>query len=243
MSAGSWDSATRRPERSGRRHHERGTCDLTVAFLVNDILMALFFALAAKEVWEAMLPGGALSNPRRAATPLLATVGGLIGPALLYILGAVLVGQSGWFGQEGDLARGWAVPCATDIAFSYLVARAIFGVGHPAIAFLLLLAIADDAAGLAILAIAYPQAPLQPAWLLLTRGGDRHRAAVATPAVPQLVVVSADPRHPILAVVLLLWHSRGLGTGADHSLPAARAQRPGDLRAGGNEAARHLERV
>lgn len=152
----------------GEHSTEHPTHPLTVAFLVNDILMALFFALAAKEVWEAMLPGGALSNPRRAATPLLATLGGLLGPALLYILGAVLVGQSGWFGQEGDLARGWAVPCATDIAFSYLVARAIFGVGHPAIAFLLLLAIADDAAGLAILAVAYPQAPLQPIWLLLT---------------------------------------------------------------------------
>ncbi len=161
-------SAPETPPADGTHSAEHHAHPLTLAFLVNDILMALFFALAAKEVWEAMLPGGALSNPRRAATPLLATLGGLIGPALLYILGAVLVGQSGWFGQEGDLARGWAVPCATDIAFSYLVARAIFGVGHPAIAFLLLLAIADDAAGLAILAIAYPQAPLQPIWLLLT---------------------------------------------------------------------------
>ena len=66
------------------------------------------------------------------------------------------------------MGRGWAVPCATDIAFSYLVARLIFGNGHPAIAFLLLLAIADDAAGLVILAIAYPQNPLEPMWFLLT---------------------------------------------------------------------------
>ena len=141
---------------------------LTLYFIVNDMLMALFFAKAAKEVWESMLPGGALSHPRRAATPLLATAGGLIGPAVLYILGTLLIGQSGWFGQAGDLGRGWAVPCATDIAFSFLVARLIFGPGHPAIAFLLLLAIADDAAGLAILAVAYPQAKLHLAWLLLT---------------------------------------------------------------------------
>ncbi len=79
-----------------------------------------------------------------------------------------MIGQSGWFGQSGVLGRGWAVPCATDIAFSYLVARLIFGNGHPAIAFLLLLAIADDAAGLVILAIAYPQNPMEPMWLLLT---------------------------------------------------------------------------
>ncbi len=121
------------------QHDSGGHHGLTVHFVINDILMALFFAIAGKEVWESMLPGGALSNPRKAATPLLATLGGIVGPAGLYILGAVLVGQSGWFGQGGDLGRGWAVPCATDIAFSYLVARIVFGNGHPAIAFLLLL--------------------------------------------------------------------------------------------------------
>jgi NhaA family Na+:H+ antiporter len=54
------------------------------------------------------------------------------------------------------LMSGWAVPCATDIAFSYLVAKAIFRHQHPAIPFLLLLAIADDALGLVILAVFYP---------------------------------------------------------------------------------------
>ncbi len=137
---------------------------LTVHFIINDIMMALFFAIAAKEVWESLLPGGALSNPRKAATPLLATFGGIAGPVLVYVGGSLLVGGSAFevFG------RGWAVPCATDIAFSYLIARLIFGGTHPAIAFLLLLAIADDAAGLIILAIFYPQAPIVPAWLLLT---------------------------------------------------------------------------
>lgn len=119
-------------------------------FIVNDILMCFFFAIAAKEIWEALLPGGALSSPKKAATPLLATAGGIVGPAGLYILGALVLG-------EADLVRGWAIPCATDIAFSYLVARLVFGQGHPAIPFLLLLAIADDAAGLIILAVAYPQ--------------------------------------------------------------------------------------
>jgi NhaA family Na+:H+ antiporter len=68
------------------------------------------------------------------------------------------------------LGRGWAVPCATDIAFSYLVARIIFGAGHPAIAFLLLLAIADDAVGLVILAVFYPTGALALHWLLLSVG-------------------------------------------------------------------------
>ena len=73
----------------------------------------------------------------------------------MYVVGCYFTGTQDIFG------KGWAVPCATDIAFSYLIARMIFGVGHPAIAFLLLLAIADDAAGLMILAVFYPQAPLQ----------------------------------------------------------------------------------
>ncbi|MCG8650795.1 MAG: Na+/H+ antiporter NhaA, partial [Pirellulales bacterium] len=152
----------------GEDHHadeeHAGHHGLTLHFIINDILMALFFAIAAKEVWESLLPGGALSNPRKAATPLLATVGGILGPALVYIGGAFLTGT------HDSLGNGWAIPCATDIAFSYLIARFIFGAGHPAIAFLLLLAIADDAAGLMILAVFYPQAPIVPQWLLLTIG-------------------------------------------------------------------------
>jgi len=135
---------------------------LNLHFLVNDVFMALFFAIAAKEVWESFLPGGALSNLRTAATPLMATLGGVVVPALCYLVGAALTGQL------DTLGRGWAVPCATDIAFSYLVARIIFGKGHPAISFLLLLAIADDAAGLVILAVAYPQEAMKPEWFLLT---------------------------------------------------------------------------
>ena len=131
-------------------------------FLINDVAMALFFAIAAKEVWEALLPGGPLSNPRTAATPLMATAGGVIAPALIYFAGVHLLGET------ETLGRGWAIPCATDIAFSYLVARLIFGNGHPAIVFLLLLAIADDAAGLLILAVFYPQEAIRPEWLLLT---------------------------------------------------------------------------
>ncbi len=140
---------------------------INVHFLINDILMALFFAIAAKEVWESLLPGGALSNPRKAATPLLATVGGIVGPAGIYLLGVMMFDAPNPDGVR-ELFPGWAIPCATDIAFSYLVARIIFGAGHPAIAFLLLLAIADDAAGLVILAVAYPSKPLELQWLLIT---------------------------------------------------------------------------
>lgn len=118
-------------------------------FAVNDIGMVFFFALAAKEVFEATLPGGPLASPRKAATPILAAVGGMAGPALLYV---ALVSSAG----DPALVRGWAIPCATDIAFSYLAVVAVFSRTHPALPFLLLLAIADDAMGLIILAVFYP---------------------------------------------------------------------------------------
>jgi NhaA family Na+:H+ antiporter len=125
----------------------------SIHFVVNDIGMVFFFALAMKEISEAMLPGGPLASPREAAVPLMAAAGGMIAPATLYALQVNLEGRP-------DLAAGWAIPCATDIAFSYMAARLIFPRNHAAIPFLLLLAIADDALGLLLLAIFYPSGPL-----------------------------------------------------------------------------------
>jgi NhaA family Na+:H+ antiporter len=127
----------------------------SIHFAVNDIGMAFFFALAAKEVTEATAPGGALHSPRRAAMPLVAAVGGMLGPALIFVTLTIVF-------DRPNLERGWAIPTATDIAFSYLAARIIFGAKHPAIPFLLLLAIADDALGLLIIAAFYPTGPLRP---------------------------------------------------------------------------------
>jgi len=122
-------------------------------FLVNDVGMVFFFALAAKEILEARLPGGPLASPREAAVPVLSAIGGMIAPASIYLLLCVAL-------DRPELLRGWAVPCATDIAFSYMAARLIFPPSHPAIPFLLLLAIADDAMGLVLLAVFYPSGPL-----------------------------------------------------------------------------------
>ncbi|MEM7270823.1 MAG: Na+/H+ antiporter NhaA [Pseudomonadota bacterium] len=139
---------------------------LTLHYLVNDILMALFFAIAGKEVWEAVaLKNGSLRG-KKALTPLFATAGGMFGPIGIYL------GLAAFMGKEvfEATANGWAIPTATDIAFSYLVGRLVFGAGHPAVRFLLLLAIADDAAGLIILAIFYPSGELAPEWLLFSLG-------------------------------------------------------------------------
>lgn len=132
-----------------------------VHFIINDLLMAFFFMSAGKEVFEATFPGGALHNPKQAATPLIATAGGVLGPILVYCLLAHFVSPMFGYSWAGGadpanaLYHGWAVPTATDIAFSAMIARIIFGGRHPAVPFLLLLAIADDAVGLVIIALAF----------------------------------------------------------------------------------------
>lgn len=140
------------------------TSVVTLHYLVNDMLMAFFFAIAGKEVWEAVILKNGSLRGKKAATPLVATAGGMLGPIAVYLGIAYFLGSSTF----DAVARGWAIPTSTDIAFSYLVGRLVFGAGHPAVRFLLLLAIADDAAGLIILAIFYPSKELATEWLLLS---------------------------------------------------------------------------
>ncbi|WP_438987777.1 Na+/H+ antiporter NhaA [Marivivens donghaensis] len=161
--------------------HGHVTRTLTLHYLINDVLMALFFAIAAKEVWEAIILENGSLRGKKAATPLIATAGGVLGPVAVYLGLAAFLGSDTY----DAVSKGWAIPTATDIAFSYLVGRLVFGAGHPAVRFLLLLAIADDAVGLLILAIFYPSGDLAPVWLLLSFG-----AAIAV-----FVLANWLPRH------------------------------------------------
>ena len=145
--------------------------ELTVNYIINGMFMCLFFGIAAKEITESTLPGGVLNPLRRAINPLVGTLGGVFGPAGMYLLLAwILYGNTDDFGA---VANGWAIPTATDIALAWLVARVVFGPMHPAVNFLLLLAVADDAIGLGIIAVFYPDPlhPVKPLWLLLVVGG------------------------------------------------------------------------
>jgi Na+:H+ antiporter, NhaA family len=139
---------------------------VTAHFLINDIFMVFFFGIAAKEITEACLPGGDLNPPSKAINPLLGTLGGVVGPVGVYFLMLYM-----FFSGHADfdaVANGWGVPTATDIALAWLVARMVFGNKHPAVNFLLLLAVADDAIGLGIIAIFYgdPMNPAAPEYLL-----------------------------------------------------------------------------
>lgn len=139
---------------------------LNLHFFANEILMVFFFGVAAKEITEACLPGGALNPPRKAVNPLMGTIGGVVGPVGCFFLFAWLLGAP-------DVYGGWGIPTATDIALAWLVARLVFGAGHPAVSFLLLLAVADDAIGLGIIAVFYPDPnnPVAPLWLGLVALG------------------------------------------------------------------------
>jgi NhaA family Na+:H+ antiporter len=193
-------------------------------FWVNDVGMVFFFAVAAKEVFEATLPGGPLSSAGRAAVPLLAAAGGMVVPAVLYAALTIAFGPP-------ELLRGWAIPSATDIAFSYLVARFIFGRTHAALPFLLLLAIADDALGLLILALFYPTAELQPimftllvgvalmiAWTLQRRRVKSFWPYVAVCGPIAWTGFYAGGFHPALALVPIVPFIRTLAATRDFSM-------------------------
>jgi NhaA family Na+:H+ antiporter len=139
---------------------------LSLHFFVNDIFMVFFFAMATIEITQSLMPGGDLNPLKRAINPIMATFGGVIGPVVVYLVLNYFMGSPEYF-------KGWGIPTATDIALAWLVARLVFGAYHPAVSFLLLLAIADDGIGLLIIALFYPDPlnPVTPVWLVFTLAG------------------------------------------------------------------------
>ena len=114
-------------------------------FWVNDGLMTLFFLVVGLEIRREM-HGGALADPRVALLPILAAAGGVIVPALCYIL----------LNTEPVTRHGWAIPTATDIAFAVGV-LSLIGAGVPSALrmMLLTLAIIDDIAAILVIALVY----------------------------------------------------------------------------------------
>ncbi|GAA3214260.1 Na+/H+ antiporter NhaA [Actinocorallia longicatena] len=119
---------------------------LTVAHFASDGLLAVFFFIAGLELREE-LAHGELKRLSDALLPVLAAVGGVIMPALIYL--AVSAGVD-------DAGHGWAIPTATDIAFALAVLAITFSNCPPALrAFLLTLAVVDDLIAITIIALFY----------------------------------------------------------------------------------------
>ncbi|GMA22450.1 hypothetical protein GCM10025864_02090 [Luteimicrobium album] len=96
--------------------------DLSLAAWASDGLLAIFFFVVGLELKQEVV-AGSLRDPRRAAVPVLAAVGGMAAPAVLYVATTLV-------DHDGGARAGWAVPTATDIAFA-LAVLAVFGRGCP----------------------------------------------------------------------------------------------------------------
>jgi Na+:H+ antiporter, NhaA family len=121
--------------------------DLSVETWAADGLLAIFFFVVGLELKREFVEGE-LRVPQRAIVPVLAAVGGMVVPALCYVLVNL--------GSTGDELRGWAIPTATDIAFA-LAALAIVGTHLPSAlrTFLLTFAVVDDLLAVVVIGVAY----------------------------------------------------------------------------------------
>lgn len=117
----------------------------SVEHLINDGLMAIFFFVVGLEIKRELVLGE-LQDPKAASVPVIAAIGGMVVPALVYLAFVAPVG--------GEAVGGWAIPMATDIAFSVGV-LALLGRVVPASIklFLLALAIVDDLGGILVIAV------------------------------------------------------------------------------------------
>ena len=136
--------------------------DEDLQHVVNDGLMAIFFFVVGLEIKRQVVHGD-LSDARTAALPVMAAVGGMVFPALVYLVINLDAGEAA--------IRGWGVPMATDIAFAVGV-LAILGSRVPSGArlFLLTLAIVDDIGAISVIAIFYTD-DLRLGYLALAIGG------------------------------------------------------------------------
>jgi NhaA family Na+:H+ antiporter len=172
-------------------------------WIVNDGLMVIFFFVVGLEI-RREIHEGELSELRRAALPLIAALGGVVAPALIYIAMA----------GAPETRHGWAVPTATDIAFAVGVLALLGRRVPPALRVLLLaLAVIDDLVAILVIAVFYSDGV---AWvglavaaagvaliLTLKWAGVRRKAAYIAPGLIVWAGVYAAGVHPTIAGVLV----------------------------------------
>lgn len=160
----------------------------TLQHWVNDGLMVIFFFVVGLEIKYELVHGD-LRDPRTAALPIVAAIGGMAVPALLYV--AIAGG--------GDAGAGWGIPMATDIAFAVGV-LGVLGrrIPSPARLFLLTLAIVDDIGAIIVIAVFYTD-DLSLEWLAAALVG------LAVVAAMRLVRIWAVPAYVVAGVAV--WYA------------------------------------
>lgn len=178
--------------------------DLSIGTWAADGLLAIFFFVVGLELKEEFVTGR-LRDPRQAALPIAAAVGGVIVPAVIFAL--INAG-------DADALRGWAIPTATDIAFAVAVIAVVGRFLPPALrVFLLTLAIIDDLIAITIIATFYTDSISLP-WLtlallplagfaLLVQKGVRAWWILLPLAIAVWVCIHAAGIHATVAGVLL----------------------------------------
>ena len=168
---------------------------LTLIHWINDVLMAIFFFLVSLEIKREFIQGE-LSNPKQALLPIIGAVGGMLVPALFY----VFINFS-----DSVTLKGWAIPSATDIAFS-LGVLSLLGKRVPISlkVFLTALAIIDDLGAIIIIAFFY-SGNIQVIYLVLM--------LIAVITLIGLNRFNVNSFLPYLIVGILLWdftHQSGI---------------------------------
>ena len=169
--------------------------DLSILHWINDVLMCVFFFIVTLEIKREFVHGE-LSKPKQAALPIIAAAGGMAVPALIYVLINL---------ETNNTLRGWAIPSATDIAFSIGV-LSLLGKRVPVSLkiFLMALAIIDDLGAIIIIAFFY-STELQYMYLILMIGSFLVLLIINKFGVQKFT--------PYLLIGLLLWfftHKSGI---------------------------------
>ena len=161
---------------------------MSVGHFVNDGLMALFFFVVGLEIKRELVTGD-LRSVRAAALPVIGAMGGMVVPALLYLM----------LNTSGEASRGWGIPMATDIAFAIGIVALLGSRVSPKIKlFLLTLAIVDDIGAIAVIAIFY-SSDLSVGWLLTASLG------LIAVWILQRVRVWAIPVYAVLGI--FVWYA------------------------------------
>lgn len=179
--------------------------NLSVASWAADGLLAVFFFVVGLELKEEFV-AGKLRDPRTALVPIVAAIGGVAVPALIF---ALINRNSG-----GDALNGWAIPAATDIAFAVAVIAVVGRFLPPALrTFLLTLAVVDDLLAISIIAVFYTDGiaflPLLVALLplavfaVLVQRGVRSWWILIPLGVTVWTLIHASGIHATVAGVLL----------------------------------------
>ena len=161
---------------------------MSLGHFVNDGLMALFFFVVGLEIKRELVTGD-LRSVRAAALPVIGAMGGMVVPALFYVM----------LNTSGEASRGWGIPMATDIAFAIGIVALLGSRVSPKIKlFLLTLAIVDDIGAIAVIAIFY-SSDLSTGWLITASVG------LIAVWILQRVRVWAIPVYAVLGV--FIWYA------------------------------------